>query len=181
MDNVNVKGKLYFTSGLSRSGKSFFAKKWANYEDKFEGNRLGFDCWKLPKNMKRVVISGDAFRKALHGSDFRIEAESTVYATMDITTRALLNEGYDVLIDETCTTEQTLLRYLRLDINAQPIFFDVTEEECIQRAKDTNKPYLIGPIQRMAKQLRILRANWDETVNRLKTYLKEREQHDVAV
>lgn len=175
------KGKLYFTQSLPRAGKSTFALKWANYEDKFNGTKNCFDCYILPENMKRVVISGDEFRKALHGNDFRIEAESTVYAMMDVATRALLNLGYDVLIDETCTTEQTLLRYLRLDINAECIYLNVSEEECIKRAIETNKPYLIGPIKRMSKQLKELRANWDETVNRLKIYLKERESQDVAV
>lgn len=177
------KGRLFFTVGLSRSGKSSWAnEKWAKYHI----STLGDEARYYPHEMdcltfNRVVISGDQFRRALHGSDFRIEAESTVYATMDIATRALLNSGYDVLIDETCTTEQTLLRYLRLDIDAVPIFFDATEEECIQRAIDTNKAYLVGPIKRMARQLKELRSNWDETVTRLKTYLLERRQHDVAV
>jgi len=174
------KGRLYYCQGLPRSGKSTFSEKWKNgCEDKPIRDDYGFEL-RLLKG-PRVVISGDQFRRALHGSDFRIEAESTVYATMDIVTRALLNSGYDVLIDETCTTEQTLLRYLRLDIDATPIFFDASEEECIKRAEETNKPYLIGPIKRMARQLKEIRSNWDETVTRLKAYLLERQQHDVAV
>lgn len=190
------KGRLYFTVGLSRSGKSSWVKKWGEYSietfiDPLPGDAitcyprksrdyLDHDDRILP-NFKRVVVSGDSFRRALHGSDFRIEAESTVYANMDIATRAHLMDGYDVMVDETCTTEQTLLRYLRLDINARPIFFDTPEEECIKRAIDTGKPHLIGPIKRMARQLKELRKDWDGTVARLKEYLLERQQHDVAV
>lgn len=175
------KGRLYYTQSLPRAGKTSFAIKWSNFEEELERTDYGFECYKLPQNLKRAVISGDEFRKALHGNDFRIEAESTVYAMMDVATRALLNLGYDVLIDETCTTEQTLLRYLRLDPNAICIYIDVPEEECIRRAIETNKPYLIGPIKRMSKQLKELRANWNQTVDKLKLYLKERESQDVAV
>ena len=40
-----------------------------------------------------------------------------MFAAMDMATRALLLSGHDVLIDETSTTEQSLLRYFRIDIN----------------------------------------------------------------
>lgn len=176
------KGKLYFCVGLPRSSKSTFSRSWIKSNIELEFVDEDICTYTVVKDyIPRIVVSGDAFRKALHGNDFRIEAESSVYAMMDVATRSFLNEGYDVLIDETCTTEQTLLRYLRLDINAEPIFFDATEEECIKRAIETNKPYLIGPIQRMAKQLKELRANWDETRARLTKYLLDRKEQDVAV
>jgi hypothetical protein len=166
------KGKLYFTVGLSRSGKSSWAEKWKYNHP--ETAQYG-------SNRPRVVISGDGLRKAIHGGEFRIEAEPIVFCNTDIFTRMLLNTGYDVLIDETCTTEQTLLRYLRLDMEAKPIFFNASEAECIKRAIDTGKPFLIPPITRMAKQLKVLLSNWDETVIKLKSYLEERKMHDVAV
>lgn len=168
----NKKGNLYFLVGLAHSGKSTFANKWKN---EHRGTNY------LEYNPNRVVIEGDSFRKALYGRSFQIEAEAFVFASMDIATRALLNTGYDVLIDETCTTEATLLRYLRLDENAQPIFIDTPKTECINRAVKHNKSYLVLPIVRMDKQLQSLRRNWSSVVNRLKEYLNERRIQDVAV
>ncbi len=159
----NKRGKLFFMVGLPRSGKTVIADEWVR-------------SWKHGEN-PRVIIGGDDYRTAIHGEIYRKEAEGTVFAMMDVSVRAQLDRGHDVLIDETCTTEATLLRYLRLDIDATPIFVDTCMEVCIDRAED--KPYLVKPIQRMAAQKGQLMAKWDETVARLRKYLVSRMSQDV--
>jgi hypothetical protein len=115
----------------------------------------------------------------LHGQAYIAEAEGSVFAAMDVATRALLLSGFDVIIDETSTTETTILRYLKIDPNAVPVFIDGTEEECIQRALATDKPYLVEPIKRMGKQLQKLTADWPGTWKRLCEYVAMRQQHDL--
>lgn len=169
------KGKLFFLQGRPRSGKGVWSQMWLRHDITLPAQY--YDVLKTP----RVVICGDDYREALYGRHYQIEAEGFVFACMDVSARAQLNAGRDVLIDETCSTEATLLRYLRLDINATPIWIDTPEEVCIQRAIDTNKPYLIEPIKRIGRQLEYLKKHWDETVHRLKMYLRDRAEDDVAV
>jgi predicted kinase len=192
------RGGLHYCVGLPRSGKSTWCDRWVRevLSKPFKvdwqpaeflecGDRLKFKvgdikpCEPTPPPRARVVIAGDDFRTALHGNAFRVEAEGTVFAMMDVAARALLDRGFDVIVDETCTTEQTLLRYLRLDPNATPVFIDTPEEVCVERALASNKPFLVGPIRRMASQLSGLRDNWDQTVARLKAYLDHRKAQDI--
>jgi hypothetical protein len=183
------KGRLYYCVGLPRSGKSTRCDSWVrnpdihiDYTQVFELGDLKaypFDPQKPFVPRPRAIVCGDDFRQALHGNAYRVEAEGTVFAMMDVATRALLNRGFDVIVDETCTTEQTLLRYLRLDPNAEPVFVDTPEEECVERALASNKPFLVGPIRRMAAQLQHLRTDWDATVKRLKSYLDSRKAQDI--
>lgn len=174
------RGKLFFTVGLPRSGKSRWCDDWVRQS-------IVNPLWDLPDGPvaepKRpgVIVCGDDFRHAVHGGEYRVEAEGTVFAAMDVAVRALLRRGFDVIIDETCTTEATLLRYLRIDPDATPVFIDTPEEECLRRAFEEDREYLAGPIRRMAGQLRKLREDWDATVARLRRYVLMREVHDVPV
>ncbi len=161
----SMPGKLSYLIGLPRAGKSSYADIWA-YE---------------PKEKPRAIISGDAFRNALYGRSFQIEAEGTVFAMMDVAARALLARGHDIIIDETSTSEATLLRYYRIDINAQPIWIDTPMEVCIERAIVSGKPYLEGPIRRMALQLEKLKSDFEAVERRIKDYLISRREQDVAV
>ncbi len=183
------KGKLYFLVGLPRSGKSFFANKWicgtpteVAISKIFEiGSQNSHDqitnVWIA---RPRVIIGGDDFRFAIHGRKFQIEAEGHVFACMDTAARALLRRGFDVMIDETSTSEATLRRYLKIDPEATPVFMDATEDECVERAIKDGKRYLIHPISRMAKQLRYLKDNWTTLWPRLKAEAAERRTQDVA-
>jgi predicted kinase len=155
-------GNLYFTIGLPRSGKSTFAAQWRSHPN-------------------RVVICGDSFRKALHQHAYLPEAEGFVFASMDMAVRALLHDGYDVLIDETATTPETITRYLKISPTAVPIFVLTPVGECINRAKAAGMDYLIGPIQRMSDQLDGLLQDWDNTLAYLQNYVVMRKKQDVTV
>jgi len=147
-------GKLYFTVGLPRSGKTTLANKWV--ED----------------GPKRLVFSGDTFRLAIHGLPYIKEAEGLVFSIMDVAARAMLLDGYDVLMDETASTEATILRYLNLDIDAQPMFVHTPASVCKERAVAGNRPYLVPVIDRIDKQLFQLLSRWDATFERLKDHVR---------
>lgn len=178
------KGRLYYTVGLPRSGKSFYCDQWCRLHSQFDSDihyRGEFGGWCIKMTRPRSIVCGDDFRKAIHGHDYLPEAEGIVFAHMDVAARAQLAGGFDVMMDETCTTQSTLLRYLKLDPNATPVFINTPKEVCIERAKASGKDYLIGPIERMAAQLKELRADWDNIVRKLLSYVEMRKGLDVAV
>lgn len=160
------RGRLYFTVGLAASGKSTAANAWL--DDRPPGGR------------PRVVLGGDDFRLAVYGQEYWPHGEGLVFACLDAAARALLGRGFDVLIDETCTTQATLLRYLKIDSDAEPVFVDTPADVCLARAHALGRPYLEGPILRMNEQLAALRSGWDATVARLREYVRLRKGLDVA-
>jgi hypothetical protein len=85
--------------------------------------------------------------------------------------RALLERGFDVMVDGTHSTEISIKRILEIDINATaiPIFVDCSE--CIKRAKDTNQEDLIPVIERIHDNLRMLDF-YDNLEGRLE-YIKQ--------
>lgn len=169
---VLLKGNLFYTVGCPHSGKSTFANDWIQGE-KLPERGDQFDCFTVHKiNKPRVVLGGDDFRSALTGHEFVLQAEGMVASCIDIAAKALLNRGFDVLIDETSSTKATLIRYYRLDINATPIFIDTSREECIRRAIANKREYLVGPINRIANQLDKIRPKWDETIKSIKEYVE---------
>ncbi len=125
-----------------------------------------------------MVVSGDAFRHSIHRHSYIGEAEGFVFATMDVAIRALLDSGHDVIVDETCTTEQTLLRYLRIDPDAVPVFIDTSMAECMRRAVRDGRAFLEGPIRRMNDQLASLLMDWDVTLKRVREHAVFRNAND---
>jgi predicted kinase len=179
-------GKLYYCVGLPRSGKSTYCQQWVRQveADTERIRTVGgddFDVIVRITSPPRAIVSGDAVRQALHGHAYLPEAEGHVFATMDTMARALLLSGFDVMIDETSTTEATISRYLKIDPDAVPVWFDASAEVCIERALATNRPYLVEPIKRMAAQLATLKAEYPVNLYRLREYALMRQNHDVDV
>lgn len=179
--NSSGRGRLHFLIGLPQSGKSIAANEWLR-GDKLPPRGDGLDCFEMFTYEKpRVIVCGDDFRHALYGREFQIEAEASVFAMMDVAARALLSRGHDVMMDETCTTEATLLRYLRIDREAVLHVVWTCEETCIERAIAAGRDYLVGPIKRMAKQMNALLKDYKSVEDRLKAYLVERDKCDIPV
>lgn len=156
---------LKFTIGLPRSGKSTFCRKWQQ------------ECLYPP----RIVVSGDSFRYAVYGKEFNRKHEGMVFATMDIAICALLLTGYDVIIDETATTNETIKRYLAIDINAVPVPFNVSAEICRKRAMADNKSYLIPVIDDMAERCERLIQDLDWRMETLRKEVADRQKLDVII
>lgn len=122
--------KLYFLIGSARSGKSTFSKKWQSEKE------------------MRVVVSGDNIRLATHGTRYNKLAEDSVFCTLHIMVRTLLLSGYEVLIDETNTSEMSIRRILEIDKNATPVFINTPLDICIKRAIDSRQFDVINSIYR---------------------------------
>lgn len=183
-----MSGRLYFMVGLPRSGKSSTAQLWLKgpFLPDPEGERPGHIKFNYLTDgievvRPRAVVSGDDFRKAVHGHSYIAEAEGLVFSYMDVAIKALLLGGFDVLVDETSTTESTIMRYLRADLDAVPIWIDTPVDECIQRARATNKEFLIGPIYRISRQMDELRKGWPDNFQRMRDQVRYRKESDNAV
>ena len=178
-----TRGHLTFCIGLPRAGKTTYCQNWVKYPEISAQIRRLYDNG-LPATVidstepfvqrPRVWVCGDHFRLAVCGQVYQSLSESYVFATMDAAVRALLDTGHDVIVDETGTTEATIKRYLRLDIDASPVWFDTTLETCLQRAKDTNRPYLFDPIKRIHRQLQVLRAGWPNNMKKWREEVRAR-------
>lgn len=153
---------LFFTIGLPRSGKSTLAKKWLRGEvdianngftDEFQSsveiNRIN--------NFNRVVVSPDAFRLAL-GHRYNWYVEPVVFAHVQVAIRALIQD-YDVLVDDTHTTPESISRILEVDHNATYVYIDTPCQTCIDRAEECGQADLIPVIKRMDAQIAML--NYD--------------------
>lgn len=164
LPDPSVKTKLYYLIGPPRGSKTTFSRQWEKE--------------KTTPDEKRVVLSGDSFRKGVHGQIYIGEAEFFVFACMDAATRALLNDGYTVLIDETSSTLNTIERYLRIDIDAQPIWINTDENTCILRAINLKQDYLVPAIRRVSQQINELKIDFDKKIEKIKQKILERKKID---
>lgn len=130
-------GKLYFTMGLARSGKSTWIKDF-----------------KL-KNPRIIVLSGDDFRYAVYNKRFEFVGEALVRGTLLTAARALLIGDNDVLVEDTNTSMKSVQELLNIDENAKAFFFTTPLETCLERAVLTGQPDLIPSIRRMQRNLEI--------------------------
>ena len=154
---------LYFTIGLPRSGKSTVCNQWVKH---------GFNIWDnqiqpkqhticghvhISSDMNpRVVICSDDIRIALHGCRWSSVAEEQVSAIQGTMIRAMLNKGYDVLVDGTHTTKQSIERMFKFNPDAQFVYFNTSSDLCKQRAMATQQDYLCQIIDRMKSNLSAL-------------------------
>lgn len=162
-------GRLYFLVGLARSGKSSLARSWENYKiDICANNKL---TSMVLKDTPRVVVCADWIRLAMHGQVFAQEAEELVHATKNMMARMYFNNGYDVLVDGTHTTDKSIKDLLRIDKNAIFYLCDTTVAECKKRAIMSGQEYLIerNVIDRMDKQLAPWRNDAVAYINKLRS------------
>lgn len=126
---------LLYTIGIPRSGKSTICTKWAS------------------EKPMRAIVNSDSIRLALTGKRYEPLAETMVFATKHIMIRALLERGFDVIVDGTHSTEISIQRILEIDINAKaiPVCCDVDEAKA--RAKATNQLDLYDSIVRIHKNM----------------------------
>lgn len=135
-----LNGKLYFTIGMPRSGKSTYCNKWA------------------AEKPNRVIVSSDDIRFALHGKRYEPLAETMVFAIKHIMTRAHLNRGNDVIVDGTHSTRLSIQRLLEIDRLAVAVTIETPADECIRRAIATNQEDLIPVISRIDAQIQYLNS-----------------------
>ena len=96
----------------------------------------------------RIVVCDDAIRLAITGDRFNFLAESQVYALKYGMIRTMMEQGYEVMVDDTHTTATSIQRLVEINLNATFMLIDTDVDECIQRAKDTKQEDLVGVIHR---------------------------------
>lgn len=154
--------QLFFFVNCARAGKSTVSKKWERYEH-FDEPHLkslnayqhNFDGMYFTESYvspnPRVVINADTIRLALHGKRFDSSRESEVWDAKWLMIKTFLHQGYDVLVDGTNTSHNTIWQILRIRENATPIFLGTPKEVCEERAYSSGQPDLVekGVIDRM--------------------------------
>lgn len=126
--------KLYVMVALPRSGKSTYVNE--HFKD-------------------IVKVSADQLRLLTYGKRFRFEGESKVWYTRQIMLRALMEQGLDIVIDETNTIKKSRKEILSLakqySYDTVAIVIKTDKEICTQRAIQTNQEDLVPVIERMAE------------------------------
>jgi hypothetical protein len=141
------RGSLHFVIGVQRSGKSTYCTRWAQRLEWPDGG----------ESFPRAIVCDDELRLAIHGRRWVRDAEPLVYGLEPYFIRALLNR-HDVIVDETHTTERSILKVLAIDPDATWHLVDTPLDTCIRRAYETDQADLIGPIKRCHAQLEALKA-----------------------
>lgn len=125
--------KLILTVGLPRSGKSTWARK------------QGFP-----------IVNPDSIRLALHGEAYIQEAEDFVWATTYLMANALFIAGhYTVIIDATNYRQERRQVWVDKfpDVWVDYKEFKASKDECIARAKSSDRDDLVPIIERMSENL----------------------------
>jgi len=120
--------------GLPRSGKSTKAKAWLNYECNIRDGECIWGEGRLREPRPRVIVNADQIRLTLHGKRFWVEKEVEVWQLENFMLRYFFNAGYDVLADETHTSNASIMGVLRVDLHADYCLVDTPIEECKRRA-----------------------------------------------
>ena len=119
---------LFMTVGLPRSGKSTWAKK-----------------------MGIPIVNPDSIRLAMHGHEFIGLAEELVWAITKIMVRAMFIAGHrQVILDATNTNRSRRKRFKSRSWKRCYVEFTTDKEECIKRARDGGKDFLVPIIEKMA-------------------------------
>lgn len=134
--------KLIILVGCARSGKSTWAKNWANENLDYTDIQ------------QRVIVNSDNVRLALHGQRYNKLAEPLVHAVTDVMIKTLMmNENTTVCVDETNTTVSSLRKWLTLDPSAEVVYIEASPQMCKQRAIETSQEDLLPVIDHMYNNL----------------------------
>lgn len=127
--------RLTMMIGLPRSGKSTWVKK---------------------SKGEAAVIAADDFRQLIYGQRFYADGEGMVWATRDTCLKILLQQGIDIIIDETNTTAETRAKIIKLaskyGYEVFGIFMDTAASVCRDRAEASKQEDLLQVIDRMEFQ-----------------------------
>jgi len=121
---------LFCTVGLPRSGKSTWAK-----------------------TQNFPIVNPDSIRLSIHGQAFISQTEPLIWAIAKIMVDALFLAGHEkVILDATNTTIERRAQWITHDWKTVFVTFDTSKEECIERAKKSNKEELVPVIEKMEQE-----------------------------
>jgi predicted kinase len=121
--------------GLPRSGKSTWIKKNRQHE---------------------VILSADDLRYLVYNQRFWQDGEPMLWATHNIILKMLLNQGVDIIMDETNVTPERrkliIKQALNVGYDVECIWVTTPKETCLDRAIRLNDDIIQPVIERMAKE-----------------------------
>ena len=140
-------GHLTFLIGAARSGKSTIAQKWVS------------------ERTNRIVVSCDKIRLALYGIRYASTADIFVEAIEDVTVRLYLEQGYDILIDETNTTDRRIKKCFGWDIGADYHIVEVPLEVLKHRCYATKQDDMLKVVERHTNNIKELSERWGDNIH----------------
>jgi len=133
--STTKKPTVYIMVGLPRSGKSTYAKRYKG---------------------SYAIVSADQLRYLVYGQRFWGPGEDTMWAIRKIVLKMLMEQGIDIVIDETNTTVSRRKPIVDLAREygyfVEAVVIDTPKETCIERARADGDDSLIPIIERMAGQ-----------------------------
>lgn len=130
----------------------------------------------LAQYSKHPIVNPDAVRLALHGQPFIPEAEAMVWAMVKYMINSLFLAGHSkVILDATNITAERRNNFKAKHYVRHFYQFHFDVELCKARAIDTQKPYLIPVIEKMAEQYEEVTIAELNNGERLWTQLKDTE------
>lgn len=126
---------VYIMVGLPRSGKSTYADKYKGY---------------------KAIVSADQLRYLVYGQRFWGPGEDMMWAIRKIALTMLMEQGIDIVIDETNTTAARRKPIIELarkhGYSVEAIVIGTPKKTCIARAIAEGDERIIPVIERMAEQ-----------------------------
>jgi predicted kinase len=122
--------------------------------------RCGKSTWVENNKTNEIIISADDLRYIVYNQRFWGDGEALMWSIRGMMLKYLMQQGVDIIIDETNTTKERRKPILKL---AKQFGYKVTGcvvegswvDECTQRAKAAGQEDLIPIIQRMANQFEL--------------------------
>lgn len=131
----------------------------------------------------RVVVSPDCWRLAL-GHRYNWHVEPVVFTHVQVAIKALLHD-YDVLVDDTNTTIESLKRIYECHENAIAVPIRTSVDICKERAVKTGQTDLGIVIDRMAINMSLTYGkkleNMEETLKRVRTEVLSHSSKKVVI
>lgn len=104
----------------------------------------------------QIIISADQFRQIMYGQRYYMDGESFMWATREVSLKILMQQGVDIVVDETNITAANRAKLIRLakhhGYKIAAIWIDALPDLCKCRAISTNQEDLIPIIDKMAAQ-----------------------------
>lgn len=118
--------------------------------------RSGKSTWIKQNKTNEVVVSADDIRYLVYNQRFWDEGEPLMWSIRNMILRMLMEQGVDIIVDETNTTPKRRLPIIALaqkyNYQINCIKLTTSKNVCIERAIAENDNLIKPVIERMANQ-----------------------------